>query len=82
MARDLMFHVQEHRFTLPEIESALTSLGLKFLGFEMPDRQPLKVFSETYPEKEALTSLSLWHEFELEHPEVFQSMYQFWCKKE
>ncbi len=31
--RDLLFHVQEHRFTLPRIEAALGALGLEFLGF-------------------------------------------------
>ena len=80
--RDLLFHVQEHRFTLPEIDAALGSLKLRFLGFEMQDRQPFKEFSEVNPDREALTSLSLWHEFELQNPEVFGSMYQIWCKKE
>ena len=79
--RDLLFHVQEHRFTLPEIETALASLKLKFLGFEMRDRQPFDAFSAIHPEKEAVTSLSLWHEFELENPDTFLAMYQFWCKK-
>ena len=32
--RDLLFHVQEHRFTIPQIKSCLTNLGLKFCGFE------------------------------------------------
>ena len=35
--RDLLFHVQEHRFMLPQIEAALKVLKLKFLGFEMRD---------------------------------------------
>ena len=80
--RDFLFHVQEHRFTLPEIETALGSLKLKFLGFEMRDRRSLKKFSSIHPEKAALTSLSLWHEFELETPDTFRAMYQFWFKKE
>ena len=32
--RDLVFHVQEHRFTLPQIKSCLNELGLNFCGFE------------------------------------------------
>ena len=32
--RDLIFHVQEHRFTLPQIKICLDELGLKFCGFE------------------------------------------------
>ena len=33
--RDLLFHVQEHRLTLSQIESFLTDFDLKFIGFEL-----------------------------------------------
>ncbi len=79
--RDLLFHVQEHRFTLPQIEAALKDLKLDFLGFEIPNQSLLTKFRESHPSSCALTSLSLWHEFELENPGTFQGMYQFWCKK-
>jgi SAM-dependent methyltransferase len=79
--RDLLFHVQEHRFTLPQIKTALKSLKLKFLGFEMQDQSIRRKFKETYPKKSALTSLTKWHEFELKNPDTFISMYQFWCQK-
>ena len=32
--RDLLFHVQEHRFTLPQISNALKKMGLIFIGFD------------------------------------------------
>ena len=38
--RDLLFHVQEHRLTLSQIESFLADCGLKFIGFEL-DRSVL-----------------------------------------
>jgi len=79
--RDLLFHVQEHRFTLPRIEAALEALELRFLGFEWPNYSVLREFKKSHPSGSALTSLSLWHEFELENPGTFQGMYQFWCKK-
>ncbi len=79
--RDLLFHVQEQRFTLPQIEKALKSLHLNFLGFEMEDRRTLSRFNEYHPNRDCLTSLSLWHEFELENPDTFSGMYQFWCQK-
>ena len=78
--RDLLFHVQEHRFTLLQIEEALLSLDLKFLGFEMRDRRPLQKFKESHSNRSALTSLSLWHQFELDTPNTFTRMYQFWCQ--
>lgn len=80
--RDLLFHVQESRFTLPEIEEALKTVNLRFLGFELTDLQRLTKFKETYPGKEALSSLARWHDFECEYPDTFRGMYQFLCRKE
>ncbi len=79
--RDLLFHVQEHRFSLPQIEEALKALNLKFLGFGVRGHRALRMFRESHPEKRALTSLAKWHEFELDNPDTFAGMYQFWCKK-
>jgi hypothetical protein len=79
--RDLLFHVQEHRFTLPQIEMALQELGLKFLGFEMQDSQVMRKFKKLYPEESASASLSLWNKFEVENPDTFIGMYQFWAQK-
>ena len=31
--RDLLFHVQEHRFTIPQISEILINFKLEFLGF-------------------------------------------------
>ena len=78
---DLLFHVQEHRFVLPQIEEALKALNLKFLGFEMRDQSTQKKFRASYPEERALTSLPHWHKFELKNPDTFRGMYQFWCRK-
>ena len=79
--RDLLFHVQEHRFTLPQIEEALKDLNLNFLGFEMRNKSTLSKFKESHPNSNALNSLSLWHKFELGNPDTFRGMYQFWCQK-
>ena len=79
--RDLLFHVQEHRFTLPQIEAALESLELKFLGFEVRDEKLLGKFKQSHPNNNDFTSLPLWHQFELENPNMFRGMYQFWCQK-
>ena len=79
--RDILFHLQVHRFTLPQIEAALKSLNLKFLGFEMQDQRTLRKFRESHPNTNAPTSLSMSHEFELDNPDTFIGMYQFWCQK-
>ena len=80
--RDLLFHVQEHRFTLPQLEEALTELELEFLGFEMREQGALTAFRKRNPQDTDLTSLRLWHQFELENPDTFSNMYQFWCRKD
>jgi hypothetical protein len=79
--RDLLFHVQEHRFTLLEIETALKELGLEFIGFELSNAQIMKKFREIYPKENSPTLLPLWHQFELKHPDAFGGMYQFWVQK-
>lgn len=79
--RDLLFHVQEHRYTIPQIESNLIELDLHFLGFELGDQNAMAQFRTKYPDEKANTSLSLWHEFETQNPDTFRGMYQFWVQK-
>jgi len=79
--RDLLFPAQEHRYDLPQLEKTLMDLGLKFLGFEQLGESVKTAFRELHPEEYAETSLSLWHEFELNNPDIFLGMYVFWCQK-
>jgi SAM-dependent methyltransferase len=78
--RDLVFHVQEHQFTLPQIESALEELKLKFCGFDIANAAVIQAFQSRYPGSESLLDLTSWDEFENAHPHVFSGMYQFWCE--
>ena len=77
--RDLIFHVQEHRFTLTQLKNCLESLGLKFCGFE--GDQEVKAFELTNPDKGAVYDLDEWAKFEKVNPSTFVGMYQFWCQK-
>ncbi|MDG2354377.1 MAG: tetratricopeptide repeat protein, partial [Paracoccaceae bacterium] len=77
--RDLIFHVQEHRFTLQQIKNCLDELGLKFCGFE--NKVAISNFREFHGEEVDICDLVLWHEFEESHPDTFVAMYQFWCQK-
>ena len=78
--RDLLFHVQEHRFTLPQIAEVLDELGLEFVGFELTG-VVVHTFRARFPEVDAERSLSAWHAFETENPHTFSGMYQFWVRK-
>ena len=76
--RDLVFHVQEHRFTLLQIQGLLKKLRLNFAGFELINN---KEFIDQNSAPEALYDLEIWHNFEVENPTYFSGMYQFWCQK-
>ncbi|MBU26170.1 MAG: hypothetical protein CMD99_09110 [Gammaproteobacteria bacterium] len=77
--RDLIFHVQEHRFTIPQIQRSLDQLGLAFCGFEQPDI--VAKFREVFGKASDACDLSSWHQFEESHLNAFAGMYQFWCQK-
>jgi SAM-dependent methyltransferase len=78
--RDLVFHVQEHRFTLPQIADILTTNGLEFLGFDI-DASVQSRYSAQFPADRARTDLAQWDAFEQAHPWTFAGMYQFWVQK-
>ena len=79
MLRDLIFHVQEHRFTLPQIKNCVDDLGLNFCGFENKDA--ISNFREFYGKESDIYDLTLWHQYEERNPLAFAQMYQFWCQK-
>ncbi len=79
--RDLLFHIQEHRFTIPEISNILKNLKLEFLGFDIPNPSVKNEYSKTFPNDKQNISLENWHQFELDNPNTFGAMYQFWAKK-
>ena len=79
--RDLLFHVQEHRFTIPEISKILKDLNLEFLGFFYSNPLIKIEYLKLFPNDKRCTSLDNWHQFEISNPKTFQAMYQFWVKK-
>jgi SAM-dependent methyltransferase len=77
--RDLLFHVQEHQFTLPEVSAFLNQNRLEFLGFTLPGHV-LQNFRRRFPDDKTMTNLNHWHTFETENPMIFAGMYQFWIQ--
>jgi 2-polyprenyl-3-methyl-5-hydroxy-6-metoxy-1,4-benzoquinol methylase len=78
--RDLLFHVQETRFTLPQIAAFLAENRLTLLGFVL-DAATLRRYDQRFPDDPARTNLVHWHQFEQDNPDTFISMYQFWVQK-
>ena len=79
--RDLLFHVQEHTFTLIEIKNMLKELGLIFCGFETVDEKTKMALSSERGGLNNLFSLDAWHNFEQLNPHYFSGMYSFWVQK-
>lgn len=78
--RDLLFHVQEHCYSLPEISDMLEQLGLEFLKFQLPTTASGERYRAAYPDDPLMRNLSNWHEFETANPWMFQGMYFMWLR--
>ncbi|MEJ2652978.1 MAG: tetratricopeptide repeat protein [Gammaproteobacteria bacterium] len=78
--RDLLFHYQEHRYTLPQLARTLNELNLEFIGFELKDIGIARLYREYFPEDKDMRDLALWDRFENLYPTSFMDMYNFWCK--
>ena len=78
--RDLLFHAQEYRLTIPQLKQFIDANALRFLGFEL-GQQYLRQYRARYPDDAGLTNLDNWHVFETEQPGTFVGMYQFWVQK-
>ncbi len=78
--RDLLFHVQEHRLTLHQIQSFLAEFELDFLGFEL-DPRVLHRYRVRFADDPAAVNMRNWASFEADHPDTFAGMYRFWIQK-
>lgn len=79
--RDLIFHVQEHQYTIPQISVMLDKHKLDFLGFGIPETWVKTSYRKRFPGDPTCTDLDNWHQFEQDNPNIFANMYQFWCQK-
>jgi hypothetical protein len=78
--RDLLFHVQERQFAIPEIKAFLVRNGLTFIGF-MIDPAVQHHYRVRFAHDAAMTDLDCWSALEAESPLIFTNMYQFWVQK-
>jgi tetratricopeptide (TPR) repeat protein/SAM-dependent methyltransferase len=78
--RDLLFHVQEHRFTLPQLKAMLTELGLDFIGFLL-EPQVINRYRQSFPQDMSMTDFDRWNDFETRYPGTFSGTYVFWAQR-
>jgi 2-polyprenyl-3-methyl-5-hydroxy-6-metoxy-1,4-benzoquinol methylase/tetratricopeptide (TPR) repeat protein len=79
--RDLLFHVQEKRLTIPAIKAFIDKQGLKFIGFDLKD-DAAKAFRAMFADAGwSMSDLAKWDIVERKYPDTFMSMYMFWVQK-
>ncbi|MDB5802732.1 MAG: hypothetical protein JWN73_54 [Betaproteobacteria bacterium] len=81
MVRDLLFHVQERRYTVPQLQDMLARHQLEFLGMASNHQPRIKaLYRQSFPEDAAMLDLEHWDALEMEHPHLFRGMLQFWVR--
>lgn len=73
---DLLFHVQEHRYTCQTIKAAAEKLGLELFHVYMAPNN-LKAWMQKHADKPQFDFDRL-HEFEMENPDLFLEMYKMY----
>ncbi len=81
MCRDLLFHVQEHQFTPPQLGEMLRALDLEFLGFAELAQDTVARYRRMFPEDPRMTDIANWDSYERQYPDTFSAMFLLWCRK-
>ncbi len=79
--RDLLFHVQESRMTIPVIKEFIDRHGLKFIGFDLDDAATQNFRALFSANGWSMTDLDKWDAVERQYPDTFANMYMFWVQK-
>lgn len=77
--RDLVFHVQEQRYTLPRLRQELDILDLQLIGFIFPFPSIMQAYKQKFPSDPCTHNLDNWEIFEKENEHIFTRMYYFFC---
>ncbi|WP_395944014.1 methyltransferase domain-containing protein [Brevundimonas sp.] len=78
--RDLVFHVQEHRYTPPQLGDLLDGAGLRLIGFEAsPEAE--EASRQAFGATANRLDLGLWDRLEARRPTLFAGMYHLWGQR-
>lgn len=78
--RDLVGHVNEHQFSLPQIEGIIDNLNLTFCGF-LNVNDIYTNFERFFGSKKDISNLKYWDILESNETQIFQGMYQLFLQK-
>ncbi|MBS0245507.1 MAG: methyltransferase [Proteobacteria bacterium] len=80
--RDLIFHVHEQQFTIPEIADFIAANDLNFIGFEFADQAFHQHHRAEFQRHGwSPSDLTRWDAYERANPDIFANMYVFWVQK-
>lgn len=79
MCRDLLFHVQEHQYTLLELGAMLREVDLQFLGLAELPQEAVARYRSLYPNDERMVDIASWDAYEQQYPDTFSHMFLLWC---
>lgn len=79
MCRDLLFHVQEHQYTLLDLGAMLRQADLQFLGLAELPQEAVARYRSLYPNDERMVDIASWDAYEQQYPDTFSSMFLLWC---
>jgi SAM-dependent methyltransferase len=77
-SRDLLFHSNELRYTIPMIREFLGKHDLEFLGFSVGS-ETVNEFATQFS-KQHESDLNIWERYENQNPDAFKAMYEFWIQ--
>ncbi len=81
MCRDLLFHVQEIRYTPRQLKDELDAVGLEFIGFEgLEETGMMDIYRKAFPDDPEMSNLDNWELLEAEQEDPPEG-YMFWCHK-
>jgi SAM-dependent methyltransferase/Tfp pilus assembly protein PilF len=77
---DLLFHVQEHRYTFPQIKALTEKFSLELVHIYLrPDA--VKKYAEMFPSAPGAFDFDRLHAFEQRNPETFLGMYKLYFRR-
>jgi SAM-dependent methyltransferase len=76
--RDLVFHVEEHTFALPDLAGIFREHGLSVLQVEARGPRDLEAYRARFPTDSGAADLANWDVLERETPTMFSRMYVLW----
>jgi tetratricopeptide (TPR) repeat protein/SAM-dependent methyltransferase len=79
--RDLVFHVEEHRYALPPLVAAGEALGLRWLGLDIDDPALLAAGAALGPQAPRADDVEWWDRVEQAYPQAFAGTYKLWWQK-